>query len=1520
MAKAIKAAATVFVVTFLVVTGTAFIFGGTAAFAGGLSALTIFGSTVNALAIAALTSVGQLVNGLFSKGINATAENFGSKIATRTATAPRQIIYGKARVGGAITHIETAGTDNYKLSMIVVLAGHEVESLEEVMLNDTVLTTTSSGGFQYATNSRFINTDNANNFGSGRLLRYVFVDGSQTTANSTITSSTSLISTDKFIGMSYMLVQMVFDSEAFGGGIPPMSFVVKGKKVYDPRTSATAWSDNPALCVRDFITNTTYGLKATSSEVLDTTALGGFSIAANTCDTSSSVTTATVNGTVSSSAIVTVSGSNNTLIDIGHIVTGTGISGTVTVIKRVGNVLTLSSNVSVSSGVTLTFGERAYTANGITNMSADGGGVIEGLLSSCAGKLSYIDGKFVMFAGATVSPDMTITDDNLLAPISIQTKKASGETYNTVKSIYVDGNNNYVTTDSPVYTDSTYLTADTPSGESEANYIKTLEIQLPFTDTTSMAQRLQRTALLHTRKEVSVSVLCNIAFMQLQPFDWVYVTNERLGYTNKTFEVLSTNLEVLEKDGVPVLATRLSLKEIDSSVYAFASSTYTNPIDEGSSVSTGSFSVTAPTNLSLTADLQLDSTTSKVNIDATWTNNPDDLIQGTEILYGTSSGTYIGSVLVGKGKTKAVIPNLMSNANYYVVARHFSSNNVFSENTGQQTVNTGLPSAPSAPASLSATTGKALVIGLQWTAPSNSDLRAVKVYRHTSNFTPTNDTYLVSTITSEPSQIQKLTFGLEDGLTAGTTYHFAVRAINHSGTHSSFTSTTTGSFTLVDAGEIDLPDFSGYFHKEGNTTTALTSSQFNTEYGRTPLNDDILIMVNTSATPKTSKAYKWNGSTFAEITNFTTGDLVVDGTIAGAKIIAGDISADRVDTDFVSTLNLLTTSATITNNIVVGSGNNVFKAETGVGIQLGNATFGSAPFRVTEAGALTATNATITGEINATSGTFNGSIAIGTSNNIFKADTNGIYLGNATFGSAPFRVTPAGALTASSATITGALTLTNVDGTTVTYTGGNLVVGTIGSDNLGASAIFPATLRFERSNATTAPSNSEFSSAFGRNPKANDIVVVVRTDTNAQVAYKHNGSSFSAISNYIDGNLIVDGTITTDQLAANSVEANEINVGTLSAISANMGSITAGAIDIGSGDFTVSSAGVMTATGATISGAITATSLNVTNATVTGTLDASVITLNGDPLDDLFGVSGTGSGKTLAIGPDAKNQLKVDGISMKYFAYDQLQSNGDLAFDMDEDGVNFYPNTNRPTWTPTRITGGVATDNNDNAGVITPNITVGGSSLNQSYRMAVSGEAYFSSTLVLNAISSPSTTTNRIYNVGGTLYFNGSAVGGGTGDITSVSAGTNLNGGGTSGAVTLNLDSTISGNHTFSNNLIVSGTLASGALTVTGAVVASDNITAYSDERLKENIETLDGKKALQMRGVSFIKDGQKGSGVIAQEVEKIAPELVITTKDEMGTKSVAYGNLVGYLIETVKDQQKQIDELKERLDNDSSI
>ena len=98
-----------------------------------------------------------------------------------------------------------------------------------------------------------------------------------------------------------------------------------------------------------------------------------------------------------------------------------------------------------------------------------------------------------------------------------------------------------------------------------------------------------------------------------------------------------------------------------------------------------------------------------------------------------------------------------------------------------------------------------------------------------------------------------------------------------------------------------------------------------------------------------------------------------------------------------------------------------------------------------------------------------------------------------------------------------------------------------------------------------------------------------------------------------------------------------------------------------------------------------------------------------------------------------------------------------------------------------------------------------------------------------------------------------------------------------------------------------------------GKATFNNDVVAFSDEKLKENIETLDGSKVYEMRGVSFTrKDTKKeGSGVIAQELQKIAPELVNETD---GTLGVSYGNITGYLIEAIKDLKTEIEELKQKI------
>ena len=108
-------------------------------------------------------------------------------------------------------------------------------------------------------------------------------------------------------------------------------------------------------------------------------------------------------------------------------------------------------------------------------------------------------------------------------------------------------------------------------------------------------------------------------------------------------------------------------------------------------------------------------------------------------------------------------------------------------------------------------------------------------------------------------------------------------------------------------------------------------------------------------------------------------------------------------------------------------------------------------------------------------------------------------------------------------------------------------------------------------------------------------------------------------------------------------------------------------------------------------------------------------------------------------------------------------------------------------------------------------------------------------------------------------------------------------------------------------------------LDMSGNMTVAGDVTAYSDARLKENIVTVDNAldKVLNLRGVYYNRtdsdDKRRKLGVIAQEILEVIPEVV--SEDNTGTYNVSYGNIVGVLIEAIKEQQKQIDELKAKLD-----
>ena len=100
-----------------------------------------------------------------------------------------------------------------------------------------------------------------------------------------------------------------------------------------------------------------------------------------------------------------------------------------------------------------------------------------------------------------------------------------------------------------------------------------------------------------------------------------------------------------------------------------------------------------------------------------------------------------------------------------------------------------------------------------------------------------------------------------------------------------------------------------------------------------------------------------------------------------------------------------------------------------------------------------------------------------------------------------------------------------------------------------------------------------------------------------------------------------------------------------------------------------------------------------------------------------------------------------------------------------------------------------------------------------------------------------------------------------------------------------------------------------------GNWTANGNVTAYSDEKLKDNIEPIQNpiQKLKAIQGVTYNRNDIEGNprhtGVVAQQVERVLPEVVMTNDD--GIKTVAYGNMVGLLIEAIKEQQDEIERLR---------
>jgi hypothetical protein len=190
------------------------------------------------------------------------------QLTVRQPAAPRRVIYGQMKVGGVLAFMHSTNDDTH-LHLIQTIAGHEVQEIGDIYLNDELVPLDGAGE------------------ATGRYAGYVRII--KHLGSTTQTADTTLIAEapDKWTtahrlqGIAYLYVRLIGSSDLFPNGVPNISAIVKGKKdIYDPRTATTGWTDNAALCIANYLSDTKYGVSATYATAIDSTAL---TAAANVC-------------------------------------------------------------------------------------------------------------------------------------------------------------------------------------------------------------------------------------------------------------------------------------------------------------------------------------------------------------------------------------------------------------------------------------------------------------------------------------------------------------------------------------------------------------------------------------------------------------------------------------------------------------------------------------------------------------------------------------------------------------------------------------------------------------------------------------------------------------------------------------------------------------------------------------------------------------------------------------------------------------------------------------------------------------------------------------------------------------------------------------------------------------------------------------------------------------------------------------------------------------------------------------
>ena len=414
-----------------------------------------------------------------------------------TANAHIPIIYGTRKVGGNVVFLETSGTDNEFLYMAVVLSEGEIDDIPTIHVNDNLVLLDGD----IADNvQRGVNTLDSNFRGDlddGTTESLITVEphfGSDTqTASSLLSETNGWGNEHKLSGLAYLAIKFKWNPEKFGS-LPTVQANVKGRKVYNPNLDGTltggsgshrkdtssTWefSDNPILQLLDYLRNDRFGMGIPNS-YFDSN-FADWQTASDVCD----VTFTPFTGSLVTPKLM----SSNTIVD--------------------------TSRKAIDNVKNFVRGSRSY--------------------------LNFTGGKYNILVETTGSASITLTEDNIIGGITVQSKNKNSR-YNRVIVNFInpDKNSQSDTAQFPPVDETGLDSADQHETMKTEDGGLLLEGRFDFSMLTSafQAQEMAEIILRRSRSSLDISLRADATALDLAIGDIVNITHATPSFSAKPFRV-----------------------------------------------------------------------------------------------------------------------------------------------------------------------------------------------------------------------------------------------------------------------------------------------------------------------------------------------------------------------------------------------------------------------------------------------------------------------------------------------------------------------------------------------------------------------------------------------------------------------------------------------------------------------------------------------------------------------------------------------------------------------------------------------------------------------------------------------------------------------------------------------------------------------------------------------------------------------------------------------------------------------